>query len=272
MADLTLREKMREIIFGTEPGPGRTFDIVLIAVIISSVTALFLDSVASIHARWGDWLYAAELGFTLLFTVEYLARVYCSADRRQYMFSFYGLVDLLATLPTYLALLVPGAQHLLVIRIFRVLRVFRVLKLVQYTSEANVLLRSIAASRYKIFVFFTTVLTLVIAFGSLMYLIEGPANGFTSLPRSIYWAIVTVTTVGYGDIVPHTALGQVIAALAMVTSYAIIAIPTGIISSELLQEAQREATRSQCKACKKRGHDRDARYCKHCGEALPPKF
>ncbi len=265
----TFKTDLREIIFGTEPGPGRNFDIALIIVIISSVLALFLDSVAPLHAAYGDIFYTAELAFTIMFSIEYLARVYCSENRRRYVTSFYGIIDLLATLPTYLALFIPGAQHLLVIRIFRVLRIFRVFKLFKYMSEANVLLRSIKSSRHKITVFFITVVTLVIVFGSLMYLIEGPTRGFTSLPQSIYWAIVTVTTVGYGDIVPQSPFGQAIAALAMITSYAIIAIPTGILSAELMQENQRQASRKQCSSCRERGHERDANYCKFCGEALP---
>ncbi len=260
---------LREIIFGTEPGPGRNFDIALIIIIISSVIALFLDSVEPLHAAYGDIFYAAELAFTVMFSIEYLARIYCSEDRRRYITSFYGIIDLLATLPTYLALIVPGAQHLLVIRIFRVLRIFRVFKLFKYMSEANILLRSIRSARHKITVFFITVVTLVIVFGSLMYLIEGPQRGFTSLPQSIYWAIVTVTTVGYGDIVPQSPFGRSIAALAMITSYAIIAIPTGILSAELMQENQRQASRKQCPSCRERGHERDASFCKHCGGALP---
>lgn len=270
MSATDLRERMRRVIFGTEPGAGRNFDIALIVVILASVLALFLDSVSSLHERYGDLLYAAEIGFTILFSIEYVARIYCSEDRRGYILSFYGIVDLLAALPTYFALFIPGAQHLLVIRIFRVLRIFRVFKLFKYMSEANVLIRSVKASRHKITVFFITVVTLVVVFGSLMYLIEGPHNGFTSLPQSIYWAIVTVTTVGYGDIVPQTTLGRSVAAMAMVTSYAIIAIPTGILSAELIQESQRMRSAVMCHACRRRGHERDAMHCRHCGAKLPP--
>lgn len=265
----TLKRRMYSVIFGTEAGAGRNFDIVLIAIILASVLALLLDSVTSINQRFGDWLFAAEVGFTLLFTAEYLARIYCSPNRKTYIFSFYGVVDLIAVLPTYLAFFIPGAQHLLVVRVFRVLRIFRIFKLLHYMSEAQVLLRSLEASRHKISVFLVAVVTLVVVFGSLMYLIEGPQNGFTSLPRSIYWAIVTVTTVGYGDIAPGTPLGQSVAALAMITSYAIIAIPTGILSAEFIRESQRHVSRRQCTSCGKYGHDRDATYCKHCGAKLP---
>ncbi|MBD2858531.1 ion transporter [Spongiibacter sp. KMU-158] len=269
MSNAELKKKLYDIIFGTEPGPGRIFDVALIVIIIASILALFLDSVASIHEQFGDILFGAELLFTVLFTLEYLARIYCSPNRRAYLTSFFGIIDLIATLPTYLAMLVPGAQHLLVIRIFRVLRVFRILKLFHYVAEANVLMRSLVSARHKISVFLMSVTTLVIVFGSLMYLVEGPENGFSSLPRSIYWAIVTVTTVGYGDIAPHTTLGQAIAALAMITSYAIIAIPTGILSAELIYESQRKMQRMQCPGCARRAHDSDARFCKHCGTALP---
>lgn len=272
MTEETQRERLNRVIFGTAPGAGRNFDIALIILILASVAALFLDSVASINRQFGHWLYAAEIGFTLLFTIEYMARIYCAQDRKLYITSFYGIVDFLAILPTYLSFFIPGAQHLLVIRIFRVLRVFRVLKLFQYMSEANVLVRSLMAARHKIAVFLSSVVTLVIVFGALMYLVEGPERGFTSLPQSIYWAIVTVTTVGYGDIVPQTPLGQAVAAMAMVTSYAIIAIPTGIVSAELIVENQRRASRRRCASCNRLGHDNDAYYCKHCGDTLPEEW
>jgi voltage-gated potassium channel len=270
MPKVNFKNRLHTVIFGTEPGAGRNFDIFLIVIILSSVAALFIDSVATIHQKYGDWLFAAEVVFTVLFTLEYAARIYCSPNRRAYIFSFYGAVDLLATIPTYLSLLIPGAQHLLIIRIFRVLRVFRVFKLFHYMSEANVLIRSLVSSRRKISVFLVCVLTLIVIFGALMYLIEGPQNGFTSLPRSMYWAIVTVTTVGYGDIAPRTPLGQLVAAMAMITSYAIIAIPTGILSAELIQESQRNISNKQCDSCKKFGHEKDSDFCRHCGDKLRP--
>lgn len=262
------KSRLYAVIFGTERGAGRNFDLFLIIVILSSVAALLLDSIGSVHDKYGDVLLIAEVAFTLVFTLEYLARVYCSPNRRAYITSFYGVIDFLAILPTYLSFFIPGAQHLLVIRILRVLRIFRILKLFHYVSEANLLIRALISAKRKIIVFLYTVVTLIIIFGSLMYIIEGPEHGFTSLPRSIYWAIVTITTVGYGDIVPQTVIGQSVAAMAMITSYAIIAIPTGILSAEIIQESQREASKRHCRACDRRGHENDARFCKHCGEEL----
>jgi voltage-gated potassium channel len=272
MPKTSFKARLNEIIFGTEPGAGRNFDIFLMVVILISVAALFVDSISEINQKYGEYLFAAEVLFTLLFTLEYAARIYCSPNRKAYIFSFYGLVDLLATIPTYLSFFIPGAQHLLVIRIFRVLRVFRVFKLLHYMSEANVLIRSLNSSRRKISVFLISVLTVIVVFGSLMYLVEGPKNGFTSLPRSMYWAIVTVTTVGYGDISPRTPLGQFIASIAMITSYAIIAIPTGILSAELIQESQRAMSSRKCDSCQKFGHEKESNYCKHCGEKLTPPY
>ena len=187
----------------------------------------------------------------------------------RYIFSFYGLVDLLSVLPTYLALFFPGANYWLVIRLLRVLRIFRVLKLVRYLSEANILLRSMYASRRKVFVFFTVVLVLSVIFGSLMFFVEGPEHGFTSIPRSIYWTIVTITTVGYGDITPQTAMGQVIATLAMLTGYSIIAIPTGIFTAEIAREIHSETSNRRCNVCERTGHHPEAEYCYHCGVTLP---
>ena len=267
----TVKEKLYTVIFGTDTPAGRYFDLFLIAAILCSVVAVLLDSMASFQNRFAGQLYLVEWGFTLLFTLEYITRIYCSPNPRAYATSFYGIVDFVAILPTYISLLFPPASLLLVIRLLRVLRIFRVLKLIQYSGEANVLLRSMAMSRRKIFVFLFSVLILVTIFGSLMYIIEGPEYGFTSIPRSIYWAIVTVTTVGYGDITPHTILGQVVAALAMLTGYAIIAVPTGIISAELITEMQRERRRIRCNNCEKSDHDVDANYCRYCGTELPPR-
>lgn len=269
------RVVLNEIIFGYETRAGRLFDLILIIVIVLSVIAVLLDSVASINVRYHAQLYALEWMFTLLFTVEYALRLYSTGSIRRYAFSFFGLVDLCSILPTYLSLLVPGASFLLVIRVLRVLRIFRILKLMRYIGEANILMRALASSRRKILIFLFGVLTLNIIFGSLMYIVEGPQNGFSSIPASMYWAIVTITTVGYGDITPQTGIGRVIASLAMVTGYAIIAIPTGIVGSELMNEYQtreRETHRDyslSCKYCLQRGHDRDAHYCKRCGEKLP---
>jgi voltage-gated potassium channel len=270
-----LRAVLNEVIFGYETRAGRLFDVLLIVLILCSVLAVLLDSVAEISARYHTQLYALEWLFTLLFTAEYGLRLYSTDSVRRYSLSFFGLVDLGSILPTYLSLIVPSASFLLVIRVLRVLRIFRILKLLRYLSEANLLMRALAQSRRKIFIFLFGVLTLNIIFGALMFLVEGPANGFTSIPASMYWAIVTITTVGYGDISPQTGFGRVIASLAMVTGYAIIAIPTGIVSSELINEFQlhrRDEDRDYaliCKACQRRGHDRDAQHCKQCGAKLP---
>ncbi|MDT8398637.1 MAG: ion transporter [Pseudomonadales bacterium] len=283
----SLKTRLNRIIFGYDTRAGRLFDLVLIHAITISVLAVLLDSVSSINEQYHDFLYALEWGFTVLFTLEYGLRLYSSQKPGAYARSFYGLVDLISILPTYLVFLFPGAAYLIVIRILRVLRIFRILKLMRYIGEANVLIRALRQSRAKIFLFLFSVMTLMIIFGSLMFVVEGPENGFTSIPASIYWAIVTLTTVGYGDITPHTYLGRGIAALAMITGYAIIAVPTGIISSELITEHQRMSQMEKadarknpepkaagdiqslcCRHCQHAGHDADAHYCKVCGTAL----
>lgn len=270
----SLRARLNEIIFGYETPAGRLFDVVLILAILLSVLAVLLDSVAGLHSRFVAEFHVLEWGFTLLFTLEYALRLYSSADPRRYALSFYGLVDLFSILPTYLAFLWPEASFLIVIRILRVLRIFRVLKLIRYVGEASILSHALWQSRRKVLVFLFSVLTLQVIFGSVMFLVEGPANGFTSIPVSIYWSIVTMTTVGFGDIVPHTTLGRAIAGLTMMTGYAIIAVPTGIVSSELMNEYQNQRRQDThdfalvCRSCRRKGHDRDANYCKQCGQAL----
>jgi voltage-gated potassium channel len=245
------------------------FDVALIAGILSSVIAVMLDSVAAIQQSHGTALIAAEWFFTLLFTVEYLLRLSCIGRPAKYATSFFGIVDLLAILPTYLSLLVPGSQYLIVIRVLRVLRIFRVFKLAQFIAESNLLMRALRASTHKIIVFLFVVFTLVIVFGSLMYLIEGRASGFTSIPRGIYWAIVTLTTVGYGDISPQSAIGQTVAAVVMIMGFAIIAVPTGIVTAEItrVQSIGRVSTQA-CTQCSAEGHAYGARYCKDCGAQL----
>jgi voltage-gated potassium channel len=227
-----------------------------------------IDSVAAIRAVWGPVLTTLEWGFTLLFTIEYLLRLYCVGRPVRYAVSFYGIVDLLAVLPTYFSVLFPGTQYLLVIRVLRVLRIFRVFKLAQYLSEARVLIQALRASLRKITVFLMAVLTLVVIFGSLMYMIEDAASGFTSIPRSIYWAIVTLTTVGYGDISPKTGPGQLLAAVIMIIGYAIIAVPTGIVTVELSHAFRRDINTQACPECSLEGHDNDAKHCKYCGAKL----
>ena len=266
------RFRLHEIIFEADTPMGKLFDIVLIWSIVFSVVAVMLDSVETVRARYGILLYSAEWVFTILFTIEYVLRLLSVGRPLKYALSFFGIIDLLAIIPTYLSLIIPGSQYLLVIRILRVLRVFRVLKLAQYIGEANLLMRALKASYRKISVFLFAVLTIVIIFGSLMYLIEGQKNGFTSIPRSVYWAIVTLTTVGYGDISPQTLLGQTFASMIMILGYGIIAVPTGIVTVEMSNINKKETTRQACLECSKEGHDNDARFCKYCGEALYPEF
>ena len=264
----TFRHQLHEIIFEADTAPGKWFDVLLIFSIIVSVVLAMLDSVGSIQAVYGQWLYIGEWIFTLLFTVEYLLRLFCVQRPLLYARSFFGIVDLLAILPTYLSVILPGGQYFIIIRVLRLLRIFRVFKLVQFLSEARLLLDALRASFRKIAVFLCTVMTLVIIFGALMYVVEGAANGFTSIPRSVYWAIVTMTTVGYGDISPQTDLGQALAAIIMIIGYGIIAVPTGIVTVELSQAVHRGVSTQACPGCGVDGHDRDARFCKYCGERL----
>ena len=265
----TLRERLRRIIFGTNTPAGQYFDEALIVVILLSVIAVMLDSIQSLHAQYGVWLYRAEWCFTLIFTVEYLVRLWISDRPLRYARSFFGIVDLVSVLPTYLSLLVPGAHYLLSIRLLRALRIFRVLRLLTLIDEANFLTQALVAARRKIGIFLFTVIILMVIFGTLMYVVEGPDNGFTSIPVSIYWAIVTVTTVGYGDISPSTGLGRAIASIAMLTGYAIIAVPTGIVTAEMTVLAQRERNRRTCPQCRLQAHEADAAYCRRCGTSLP---
>jgi voltage-gated potassium channel len=261
------RARVHEVIFGHDTAAGKAFDVLLIVAILASVGVVMLDSVAALAPHHPAFL-RAEWLFTLLFTAEYLLRLLCVRHPPAYALSFFGIVDLLAVLPSYLSLLVPGGHYLIVIRILRVLRVFRVLKLAQYVGEARTLGMALRASRYKITVFLFTVLTIVVVVGSLMFLIEGPPNGFTSIPRGVYWAIVTLTTVGYGDIAPATPVGQAVAALVMIMGYGIIAVPTGIVTVELAHQSRRKLSSLACPGCGTADHDVDARFCKTCGTVL----
>lgn len=262
------REQTRMIIFEHQTPAGKGFDVALIGLIVASVTVVMLDSVHHVRMTYGSILRIAEWGFTIVFTMEYLLRLWCAPKAAAYAHSFFGIADLLAILPTYLSLIIPGGQALLTVRVLRLLRIFRVLKLAHYVSEAGVLMRALRASRHKITVFVVGVLTLVVILGSLMYLVEGAANGFTSIPKSVYWAIVTLTTVGYGDIAPKTMLGQALAAVIMILGYAIIAVPTGIMTVEIGTAARQEATAKICRQCGVTGHASDARYCKRCGREI----
>jgi len=266
---VSLRDRWRHIIFGTDTPAGQYFDQLLIVAILASVAAVMLDSVQSIHQQYGTWLYGAEWFFTLLFTFEYMIRLWVSDRPLRYARSFFGVVDLLSIIPTYLSLFLPGANYLLTIRALRVLRVFRVLKLAHLMTEANELGATLVRTRRKIGIFMFSVVIVIIIFGSLMYLVEGPANGFTSIPRSIYWAIVTITTVGYGDISPQTSLGQAVASMAMITGYAIIAVPTGIVTAEMSKASMARRYERECPNCHRHDHDPDARFCKQCGTGLP---
>lgn len=265
------RLKAYVVIFESDSKPGKAFDVWLILLIAASVLAVMLESMTEVRAKYGQQLYALEWCFTVMFSIEYLVRLVCVGHPLRYARSFYGIIDLIAVIPTYVSVLVPGAQFLLVIRLLRILRVFRVLKLVHYVAEADVLLSALHASRRKITLFLFTVLTLVVILGSVMYVIEGAKNGFTSIPRSIYWAIVTLTTVGYGDISPQTSLGQALAAFVMILGYGIIAVPTGIVTAELSRDrspAPPPSAVRECSACKLAKHEADAAFCRKCGAAL----
>jgi voltage-gated potassium channel len=263
-----MKTRLHEIIFEADTPAGKAFDVGIIVIILLSILVVMLESVAGIRQHYGPVLQAMEWSFTIAFTMEYLLRLYCVGKPLRYAGSFYGVVDLLAIIPTYLSVFLSGTQYLLVIRTIRLLRVFRILKLVQYWSEARTLFHALRASRRKIFVFLYVVVILVIIVGSLMYLIEGEQNGFTSIPRSIYWAIVTLTTVGYGDIAPATDLGQTLAAIVMIIGYGIIAVPTGIVTAELARESHASLSTQACPECASEGHDADAVYCKYCGAKL----
>lgn len=231
-----LREQVYTIIFEADTRAGRAFDLGLIFFILLSVVLLMLDSIPGIHDQWGAWLLGGEWLITVLFTMEYLLRLAVARRPGRYAWSFYGIVDLLSILPTYLGIFLPGMHFLTTVRILRILRIFRILKMVQFLGEGNNLWLALKRSRHKITVFLTTVMTIVVVVGSLMYLIEGAGSGFTSIPIAIYWAIVTMTTVGYGDIAPKTPLGQIVASLLMIVGYGIIAVPTGIVTSEMMRQ------------------------------------
>ena len=272
MADSDLsapwRQRLYTVIFEADTPVGKKFDVALLWAIVLSVAAVLVESVASVRAEHGAALHVLELVFTGLFTVEYLLRVVAVRRPWKYIFSFYGWVDLLSILPTFVELLVPGAASLRVVRMLRLLRVFRVLKLVGFLREAQILRDALLASRRKIAVFLYTVLVLVTLLGTLVYMVEDAEAGFTSIPRSIYWAIVTVTTVGYGDIAPQTVTGQIIASMMMILGYAILAVPTGIVGAELAKSSSPSTNTQACPSCGREGHDDDAAHCKHCGKRL----
>jgi voltage-gated potassium channel len=262
------REVLHEVIFEAETFGGRAFDIALIWCIILSVSAVVLESVSSIRSKYGTILYQLEWFFTVLFSLEYILRLISVKRPLRYAFSFFGLVDLLAVIPTYLSVFFPGSQYLLTVRILRLLRVFRVLKLTEYVAEASVITSALRASRRKISVFLLAVFSMMVIVGSSIYFIEGEEHGFTDIPTSIYWAIVTMTTVGYGDLSPQTAAGKTLASIVMIMGYGIIAVPTGIVTVEISQAARKHVSTQACPSCSAEGHDYDAVFCKYCGMHL----
>lgn len=263
---MTFKEKLHTIIFESETRAGKAFDIVLIILILISVFAVMIESIPSMRENYGQVFLYLELFLTVVFTIEYCFRLYSVHSPRSYAFSFFGLVDFFSVIPTFLIIVLPGAQSLLILRSLRLLRVFRIFKLGIYFDEGSTILRALRMSRYKISVFFFSILILVTISGAMMYMVESPQSGFTDIPTSIYWAIVTMTTVGYGDIAPATALGKALASLLMIGGYAIIAVPTGIVTAELSRG--NAVTNNACPTCGREGHAADAEFCKFCGSKL----
>lgn len=276
MSDFTAnarRDKIHEIIFEADTPAGKWFDILLLLLIIASVVVVTLETVDSLSVKYGQLFLLLEWVFTIFFTIEYFLRIYAVRSPSKYIFSFYGVIDLLAILPLYLTFFFVGSKHFIIIRVMRLLRVFRIFKLGSFLDHGNVIINSLRASRAKITVFMYFVTLAVIVFGAVMYMVEGGSNeGFDSIPRSIYWAIVTLTTVGYGDISPSTPLGQFIAACIMILGYAVIAVPTGIISAEMVKSTKSEdhVSGQSCRNCGHEGHDYNASHCKFCGAQLNP--
>ena len=263
------RGRWFDIVFHHESRQARNFDVVLILVILASVVVVILDSEAGLQARWSDTFYALEWAFTLVFTAEYLLRLALVRRPMRYATSFFGIIDMVSILPTYLSLLFAGSQFLLIVRVLRVLRIFRVLKLAEYSSEAGVLLGALTRSRYKILVFLYAMLTIVAIFGALMYVVEGADAGFTSIPIGMYWAIVTVSTVGFGDVVPLTPIGRFLASMLVLIGYSIIAVPTGIYTAELARSFRPQRRQVRCVECGLPDHETDAWHCRKCGRTLP---
>ncbi|GGY07516.1 ion transporter [Litchfieldella qijiaojingensis] len=264
-----LRTRVFQIIFESDTPLGKGFDVALIIAILASVGVVMLDSVAAFRTQYGTWFYWLEWGFTLLFTLELAVRLYCLERPFQYLRSFYGIIDVIAILPTWLMLIVPGAHSLVVVRLLRVLRIFRVLRLMQFVGEGRLLLEALRRSVRQIFLFFFSIFMLVTIFASVMYLIESPEAGFTSIPQSIYWAIVSLTTVGYGDVVPITPLGKAITVILMLIGYSIIAVPTGVFSAQVIRSIREERYSDEaCPGCGHDRHEKRAKYCLQCGTWL----
>ena len=263
------RARLHQVVFESNTKAGKLFDISLLICILLSIMIVMLDSVNSLHAQYGHIFYSIEWGFTIIFTIEYVLRLMSVSRPVKYAFSFLGIIDLLAIIPMYLSILFVGAQSLLVLRALRILRIFRIFKLTHFLSEMSFLSTAMKNSAKKICIFMLAVLTLVIILGSLMYLIEDEQSGFSSIPESIYWSIVTITTVGYGDITPETTAGKFLASIIMMLGYGIIAVPTGILTTEMALHARsKKHGHEVCQGCGREGHDDNAIYCKFCGEKL----
>lgn len=262
------RDYWYRVVFHADTKAGRLFDVILLVLIVLSVLVVILDSVPAFHEKFRLELSILEWFFTIAFTIEYFFRIIISRKPRIYLWSFYGIIDLLSVIPTYFSVLFAGSHYLSVIRILRMLRIFRILKLTRFMKASHVLVVSLKQSRFKIIVFFEVLLTTVVIMGSLMYIIEGPENGFNSIPTSIYWAITTLTTVGFGDITPSTPLGQFLASIIMILGYSIIAVPTGIISAEIVKAGHQSEKAKKCNECQSIIHDEDALFCKYCGKSL----
>jgi len=262
------RDNLYEIIFEADTIPGKAFDVALIFFILLSVIAVVLESIPSINEHYGPMLHSIEWVITAIFTLEYIVRIWASPKAWRYIFSFYGVIDFLAIMPTYLDLIFVGAMGFAVIRGLRLLRIFRILKITRYSREGQIIIEALQASRIKILVFLFAVATIVLIIGTLMYLVEGESSGFTSIPAGIYWAVVTLTTVGFGDITPVTSLGKFIAGFVMILGYGIIAVPTSIVTYEVAVSTMRNQDNRKCKECGNDMHEKDARYCKECGAKL----
>lgn len=265
---MTIKAKLYEIIFESDTKSGKLFDVLLLVVIVLSIILVMLESVPSIETEYRSLLIFLEWSITIIFSLEYCLRIWIVSKPKTYIFSFFGIIDFLSILPTYLGLIFVGTHGLMVIRALRLLRIFRILKLNRYMKEGAIIIKALKQSRIKISVFLFAVLTMVVIIGTMMYLIEGAENGFTSIPRSIYWAIVTLTTVGYGDISPGTALGQFIASFVMIIGYAIIAVPTGIVTAELSKPSKALPSGQVCENCLSEGHDIDDKFCRFCGSKM----
>jgi voltage-gated potassium channel len=263
------REHFYSVIFESDTEAGRAFDIVLIVAIVISIAVVIMESVADVSAKYGAWLNALEWFFTGLFTLEFIARLICVRRPAKYATSFFGIIDFMSILPAYLAIFFPGAHAFLDIRILRLLRMFRIFKLTTYVQEYGMLGRALHASRRKILVFLSFVMMIVVVLGTVMYVVEGPANGFTSIPTAIYWAITTITTVGFGDITAKTDLGRFVASIIMMMGWGILAVPTGIVSAEMVaQKSGMPASNHRCEECLTEGHEVGAKYCKECGTKM----